>query len=327
MPLLRKIEDIFVLIVRLVLLAFSVVVLVALAQYTWDKYVRTKDGDTASKVAWSELQPDMKYVVEETGRDMGISTSEQAFHDSLGNATLRPAFKQVDSLVRNFVALKPEHHAEVEKNHEAKGLAPLNPLLVGDSTPTKAQVDAYAKEQAELAQAKEKAENERLERLLGIAESVEASSEAEAAEAADASSCCSSSDESMWTDPVDVALALHKSAADIQSGYNEKAYQAYVLGAPKALELVLSDATLAPKLHDLPVSRLVDMVLTNYTISFSRAAGEFDETDSLWERAFNSLELTMWSLILSFFVMVVMLMMAVRMERHIRTISEQQTKG
>ncbi|HEY4663623.1 MAG TPA: hypothetical protein VIG85_01450 [Comamonas sp.] len=321
MPLLRKIEDVFVQLVRIVLLAFSVLVLVAMASYLWDKTIGKKEDGTSSSVSWADLKPDMKYVVEETGRDMGMSTPDMALQDSLTNPQLRPAFKQADALVRSFVALKPEHHAEIEKNNESKGLADLNPLLVGDSIPSKEQIEAYVKEQ----EAKAKAEEERLERLLGISDSEEAAVEAgtEAAVAAAEAAACCSSDEAYWTEPVDVAKVLHERASQVRSEYDAKAYETFVLGAPKAIELVLSDAKLAPKLHDQTISRLVDMVLTNYSISFSRAVSEQDDSESLWDRFFNSLELTLWSLIMSFLVMVVFVVMTIRMERHLRRISEQ----
>lgn len=320
MLLLRKIEDVFVQVVRLVLLAFSVLVLVAMATYLWDKSFGKKGDVTSSEIAWKDIAPDIQFVVEETGRDMGITVDSLALQESLSDPELRPSFQQADQLVRSFVALKAEHHAEVEKNHESKGLAPLNPLLVGDTLPSKAQIDAYVKEQ----EAKAQAEQERVERLYlenTTYAAVEASSEAAEAEAA-ASTCCSS-DQTYWTEAVDVARSLHERAASMQSEHNVQAYKAYVLGAPKAIEKVLSDATLAPKLHDQSISRLVDMVLTNYSISFSRAISEQDTSESLWDRFFNSLELTMWSLILSFLVMVVFVVMSLRMERHLRHISEQ----
>jgi ABC-type Fe3+ transport system permease subunit len=89
---------------------------------------------------------------------------------------------------------------------------------------------------------------------------------------------------------------------------------------------VLNDATLAPKLHELTVSRLLDMVMTNYSISFSRAVSEQDSSsENLWDSVFSSIELTMWSVILSFLVLVVFVVMMIRMERHLRAISLHTT--
>lgn len=128
------------------------------------------------------------------------------------------------------------------------------------------------------------------------------------------------------TAPVDTAQVLHDRAMQAQLEHGDKAYAAFVSGAPAAMELVLNDATLAPKLHELTVSRLLDMVMTNYSISFSRAVSEQDSSsENLWDSVFSSIELTMWSVILSFLVLVVFVVMMIRMERHLRAISLHTT--
>lgn len=324
MPLLRRVEDVFVQLVRIVLLAFSLVVLLAMASYLWDKTWGKSQGEAPANVAWQSLAPDLQFVVEETGRDMGLQSSERAFTDSVTRPQLRTAFQQADAVVRQFIAQKPEHHARIEKDNESLGLAELHPLLQGDTVPTQAQIDAYeqskqAKENARHAPPQDAEAALDSDAAHAAAMATDAAAEAVAATAA----CCTDDDTTYWTDPVDVALAVHERATQVQSEYDAQAYVAYVTGAPKALERVLNDSTLAPKLHDLPVSRLVDMVLTNYSISFSRAITGEETSQSLWDSFFDSLELTMWSLIMSFLVMVVFVVMVIRMEKHLRLLSQQ----
>lgn len=317
MQLLRKLEDIFVQVIRLVLMGFALLVLVALAAHLWDKISPKKAATetSANAVDWTSVKPDMKFVLEETGRDMGTYVPDQALQERLGDAAVRAHFKQFDQLVRDFIAKNPEAHARVEKDNEARGLAPLNPLLVGDTAPSAEQIQAYQQTLKD----KEQAESARMEQVLAQA--------SDAPEEAASASCCDSSNEMFWAEPVDLAQLLHERAVQTQSEYGEQAYAAYVAGAPAAMALVLNDATLAPKLQTLTVARLVDMVLVNYGISFGRSVSEHngDSSDSLWDTVFSSIEMTMWSVILSFLVLVVFVVMMMRMEKHLRTISLHHT--
>ena len=318
-----KLEDVFVQIIRVVLLAFSAVVLVALALLLIGKVMpETEKTETQSSVAWTDLKPDMQYVVEETGRDVGLAMPNQQLQERLVDPALRPAFQKADQLLRQFVAQKAEQHARIEKDNEARGLADMNPLLVGDAVPDAAAIKTYVQQlQADKAakEAQEQARQEALDRLMAADAQEEAAAQAALSAFDEPESCC-------WTEAVDLSQALHERAANVQSEYGDKGYAAFVLGAPAAMEAVLSNATLAPKLHEMTVSRLVDMVLTNYSISFSRAVSEQASEDSttLWDSIFSSIELTMWSVIFSFLVLVVFVVMALRMERHLRTISLQQ---
>lgn len=321
MPVLSKLEDVFVQIIRLVLLAFSAVVLVALGMLLVSKITpSTSSTDSGQTVVWKDLQPDMQFVVEETGRDMGLQMPHVQLQERLTDPQLRPAFQKADQLLRNFVAQKPALHERIERENDARGLAPVHPLLVGEAMPSPEAVKAYtlAREQAQDQETVQAAEASA--EVAAEASAVSAADEAvqaamEAAEAAEAAmqDCC-------WTDPVDVPSILHERASQVQAEYGEPAYAAFVLGAPAAIEKVLHDPGLAPKLHELTMSRLVEMVMTNYGISFSRAVSgpEADSSDSLWDKVFNSIELTMWSVILSFLVLVVFVVMVIRIEKHLR---------
>lgn len=285
-----------------------------MASYLWDRTWGKSQIEASTNIAWQSLAPDLQFVVEETGRDMGMQSSERAFADSVTQPELRTAFQQADAVVRLFIAQKPEHHDRIEKQNEPLGLAPLHPLLQDDTVPTQAQIDAY--QQSKQAKAEDPQTTSSDEEAIRAANAAAIATDA-------AADCCNSEDTTYWTEPVDLALAVHERATQVQSEYDAQAYVAYVKGAPKALERVLNDSSLAPKLHELPVSRLVDMVLTNYSISFSRAITGEEASPSLWDRFFDSLELTMWSLIMSFLVMVVFVVMVIRMEKHLRLMSQQ----
>lgn len=312
MPFLRKIEDVLVQVIKLVLLAFALWILAGLAKHLYDKAWPTKDtaASTATAVNWNDVRPDMQFVLEETGRDLGLHVTDKQLQERLTDAQLRPAFQKADQLLRDFVAQKAEHHAQIEKDNESRGLAPLHPLLAGEALPTAPDIAVIAQAQQAATSAHANASEAHMEQLWGASDSAAA---AEASDAEDA--CC-------WTEAVDVAQALHNSATQ---AYGDAGYAAYVLGAPAAIETVLKDATLEPKLREMTVSRLLDTVLTNYSISFSRAVSEQDSdssnSDNLWESLFSSIELTMWSVILSFLVLVVFVVMLIRMEKHLGRMS------
>lgn len=72
--------------VRIVLLAFSLVVLLAMASYLWDRTWGKSQIEASTNIAWQSLAPDLQFVLEETGRDMGMQSSERAFADSVTHA-------------------------------------------------------------------------------------------------------------------------------------------------------------------------------------------------------------------------------------------------
>ena len=98
-------------------------------------------------------------------------------------------------------------------------------------------------------------------------------------------------------------------------------------GLPAVLEKVLGSESLAPRLREQPAQQLVSMLLINYTLSFDRAAQKLkgDGADaSVWD--FAGAETAVLSLVMSFLVLVVMVLVFMRMERHLRAISEQTGK-
>lgn len=328
MSFLSKIEDLLMQVIKLVLLAFALWLLFAWGSHLYEKSdFKKTDTTTEASVDWKQVKPDMQFVVEETSRDLDLYVPNKLLQERLTDAQLRPAFQKADQLLRDFVAQKAEQHARIEKENQSRGLAPLNPLLVGEALPTAKDIAAYnLAQQAVLdaEQAQEKAREERMARLWEEAASdAAAAAEAPAAEAmaaeAMAVEASDGEEECCWTDAVDVAQVLDNNAVS----HGEQGYAAFVQGAPAAIELVLQNATLAPKLHEMTVSRLLDMVMMNYSISFSRAVSDQDsDSESLWESLFSSIDLAVWSLILSFLALVVFVATGIRMEKHLRRMSQ-----
>jgi disulfide bond formation protein DsbB len=95
---------------------------------------------------------------------------------------------------------------------------------------------------------------------------------------------------------------------------------------------VLGHAELGPRLQQQAVSHMAGTVLTNYTISFDQAAralrgdAEADSDDSLLNLYSKAAETAFWSMLMSLLVLVVMVVVFIRMERHLRVISERAVR-
>src|SRR5256885_5725705 len=68
---LRRIEDLLVQVVRVVLLVFSLLVLVGMALWTWESFRPGKaeaPQAVAQELNWKDARPDLQFVVDETDR-------------------------------------------------------------------------------------------------------------------------------------------------------------------------------------------------------------------------------------------------------------------
>ena len=315
---LRRLEDVLVQVVRVVLLAFALVVLLALALWVWDSWRGSKpsspDGAQPAALNWKDARLDMDYVVSETGRDLGQAGNQVPLTQRLADAQLRPSFQKADQLIRAFVNQDPAARARVEKDNSSRGLAAVNPLLEGAGAPS-----------ASLVQRLLKAEQEN-----GCNAAVSAA--AESAAAAAAASSTEDEDSSWFSEPFDIPCAIHERAQMAESEHGTGSYAAYVQGLPTALEQVLGHAELGPRLQQQAVSHMVGTVLTNYTISFDQAAralrgdAEADSDDSLLNLYSKAAETAFWSMLMSLLVLVVMVVVFIRMERHLRVISERAVR-
>lgn len=307
---LRRIEDLLVQVVRVVLLVFSLLVLVGMALWTWESFRPGKaeaPQAVAQELNWKDARPDLQFVVDETSRDLGAGGGEPAMEKRLADPALRPAFQKADALVRAFVNKDPARRERTERDHQARGLAPLHPLLQGDALPSEADVQRRIQERGQ---------------REGDAGAVDAAADAAAAAAA------SSDEEDGWmVEPVDTAAAIHERAQAAELEHGKGAYAAYVQGLPAALEQVFGNAALEPRLQAQTAQQILSTVLLNYTLSLDNAAralrGEDSHGSSSWKERFGAVETAFWSMLMSFLVLVVMVLVFIRMERHLRVISQQ----
>ena len=307
---LRRIEDLLVQVVRVVLLVFSLLVLVGMALWTWESFRPGKaeaPQAVAQELNWKDARPDLQFVVDETSRDLGAGGGEPAMEKRLADPALRPAFQKADALVRAFVNKDPARRERTERDNQARGLAPLHPLLQGDALPSEADVQRRIQERGQ---------------REGDAGAVDAVADAAAAAAA------STDEEDGWmVEPVDTAAAIHERAQAAELEHGKGAYAAYVQGLPAALEQVFGNAALEPRLQAQTAQQILSTVLLNYTLSLDNAAralrGEDSHGSSSWKERFGAVETAFWSMLMSFLVLVVMVLVFIRMERHLRVISQQ----
>ena len=312
---LRRIEDLLVQVVRVVLLVFSLLVLVGMALWTWESFRPGKaeaPQAVAQELNWKDARPDLQFVVDETSRDLGAGGGEPAMEKRLADPALRPAFQKADALVRAFVNKDPARRERTERDHQARGLAPLHPLLQGDALPSEADVQRHIQERGQ---------------REGDAGAVDAAADAAAADAAAAAAASADEEDSWMVDPVDTAAAIHERAQAAELEHGKGAYAAYVQGLPAALEQVFGNAALEPRLQAQTAQQILSTVLLNYTLSLDNAArarrGEDSHGSSSWKERFGAVETAFWSMLMSFLVLVVMVLVFIRMERHLRVISQQ----
>ena len=329
---LRRVEDVFVQIIRIVLLAFSVFVLVGMGAWLWDHYKPKKPEApvTAAALNWKDASYDLKFMEEETGRDLSNVSHQVPMEKRLADPALRPSFQKADGLLRGFIYKDPAARKRIEKENSAQGLDPVHPLLKGDAIPSADEVSRQIK-------MREARENSCCDKEAADAAAAEADAAwtarrislpkrdpaVEAAvEAAIAAAEGADSDE-MLVDPVNLASEINDRAQSAEIEHGEGSYAAYLAGLPAALQKVMANENLANKLQQQSASQIVSTLLTNYTMSFDRTAqvlkGENPDAEK-WD--FLSVDTAFASMLISCLVMVVMVLVLIRMERHMRTMGE-----
>lgn len=338
MNVLRRIEDVLVQIVRVVLLAFSVFVLIGMTFWLWNHYKpRLSDAAPAAQVAldWKSAKPDLKYVVDETARDLSGLADQIPMEKRLADPALRPSFQKADGLLRGFIYTDPAARKRVEQDNNGQGLAPVNTLLTGDAAPSEADVQRQIKlrEQRENACCDDAtrdasaAAGDATVDAAAVRRVAMTSAERDAARAATAAAAAAEEEpegDDWLNEPVDLAAQIHERAQAAESEHGTGAYAAFVQGLPAALEQVLGNEKLAAKLREQPAQQITSMLLLNYTLSFDRSAqllkGESPDIDK-WE--FSSVETAFGTMLITCLMMVVIVLVLIRMERHMRLMSQQ----
>ena len=328
---LRRMEDGLVVVLRTVLLVFTLALLVGMALWCWEFFKPGKAepaqavGSEQLALNWKDAQLDLGFVVDETQRDLGNMVNDIPMEKRLADPSLRPSFQKADGLLRGFVYMNPAQRKRIEKDNSGQGLAPLNPLLKGDALPTPEEV----KRQIKKREAQENGECCSADAADAAASTLDAAvGAAQVQRIADRAMPAlemEMEDEEFLNDPVDVASSIHEKAAMAQMEHGEGAYAAYVQGLPAALEKVFGNEKLAPALRNQGAQSLVGMVLINYTLSFDRAAAQLkgeEPLSSTWVDKFQSMETAFWSMLMSFLVLVVMVLVFFRIERHLKALSQ-----
>lgn len=339
LTLLRRAEDLLIQVLRLVLLAFSIFVLFGMGHWIWDHY-KPKKPDTATAGAtalnWKDAPYDLKYMEEETGRDLSVLGNAVPMEKRLADPALRPDFRKADGLLRGFIYRDTAARKRVETENSSQGLDPIHPLLKGDALPSADDVNRQIKmrearensccdkEAADAAAAEvDAAWTARRISLTREDRMARAAADA-AADAAIAAAAEASGEDAMLMDPVNLASEINDRAQAAEMEHGEGSYAAYIKGLPVALEKVLGNESLAKKLQQQSAPQIVNTLLTNYTLSFDRTAAKLrgdNPDEEKWE--FLGMDTAFATLLISCLVMVMMALVMFRMERHLRGIGTQ----
>ena len=337
LTLLRRAEDLLIQVLRLVLLAFSVFVIVGMGNWLWDHYQPKKlDAALATPTAlnWKDAPYDLKFMEDETGRDLSSLSNSTPLEKHLADPALRPDFQKADGLLRGFIYKDSAARKRIEQENSGQGLEPIHPLLKGDAIPSADEVNRQIKMREARENAccdKEAADAAAAEvdaawtarRITFTREERLARAAAQAADDAAAAIAAEAMDE-LLTDAVNLTAEINDRAQAAEMEHGEGAYAAYIKGLPAALQAVLGNEKLAKKLQQQPAAQIVSTLLTNYTLSFDRTAMKIrgDNPDAeKWD--FLGIDTAFATMLISSLVMVMMVLVMIRIERHMRSTSAQ----
>lgn len=332
LTLLRRAEDLLIQVLRLVLLAFSIFVLVGMGHWLWNYYQPTKpDAIAGTTLDWKDAPYDLKFMEEETGRDLNGLSSAIPLEKRLTDPALRPDWRKADGLLRGFIYKDVAARKRIEKENSGQGLEPIHPLLKGDAMPSADDIARQIK-------MREARENSCCDKEAADAAAAEVDAAwtarritfnredrmARAADAAAAEAIAEAmSDDDMLQDPVNLASEIHDRAQAAEMEHGEGSYAAFIKGLPAALEQVLGNEALATKLQRQPASQIVGTLLINYTLSFDRTALKLrGENPDVEKKEFLGIDTAFATMLISCLVMVMMALVMIRMERHMRNNSK-----
>ena len=337
---LHRLEDGLVQVLRMVLLVFSLLLLLGMTLWVWDYFKPQKSAAVAATetaaLNWKDAKLDLAYVVDETRRDLGNAGNDIPMEKRLADPELRPSFQKADALLRGFIYMNPAQRKRIESDNNSQGLAPVHALLKGDALPTPEEVDRQIKLR-ESRESDDCCSADPTDAAASAVDAVQVRSVAESAARAAALAAASATaveeeeqdgqaetDEAL-VEPIDVAASIHERASMAQMEHGPGAYAAYVQGLPGALEKVLGNEDLAPILRNQSAQGVSNLMLINYTLAFDRTAMTLkgEEPSSSWMDRFQSVEMAFWSLLMSLLVLVVMVLVFIRMERHLKVMSQQ----
>ncbi|MBB6576217.1 putative membrane protein [Comamonas odontotermitis] len=300
---LGKIESGLLYLMRLVMVILVLFTLFNFALWSWEA-VRKPKPDTAIEDAhkdrdWAVLKISDEELKKITYSDFGFGDASQTLNDGklAADTAVVAAFAEVDALVRAAIERNPAQRKKLEDDNNERGLAPAQALP--------ALVEAM--------QAKERADHD-----TAAAAAVDATTAAVAAAQA--------ADDDWQPQPTSIGEALLNQTRSIITSYNYDAGRAFVLGAPAALKTLLADPQVQAGISKQTTSIVVSNLLLNYNMVFSAKAGESDvqaATPGWLERLLEPSNLLVFTVLLWSFVFLMMIVVFLRVERHLRAMSQE----
>ncbi len=298
---LGKIESALLYLMRLVMVILVLFTLFNFALWSWGAAHKSSPATTAEDMHkdrdWAALQISEEELKKITYSDFGYGDGNQTLNDGklAADTALVAAFAEVDALLRAAIERNPAQRKKLEGDNDEPGLAPALalPALV------------------EAVQAKERASQEM--------------DAVDAAAAATAAAPDSMDGDSWKPQPISIGEVLLQQTRSIISNYNYEAGRAFVLGAPPALKALLADPQVQAGISKQTTSMVVSNLLLNYGIVFSAKAGESDmqtATSGWLERLIEPSNLLVFTVLLWSFVFLMMIVVFLRVERHLRTMSQ-----
>lgn len=304
---LGKIESGLLYLMRVVMVILVLFTLFNFALWSYET-MRKPKAEAVSTVNesrdWSDIKINDDELKKTTYSDFGFADTEQVLNDNklAADAGVATAFVEVDKQLRTALERNPAARKKLDEDNMEVGLASAKPL----SELVKSLHDK------ELASNNEPALD---------AQAVTTAAAAVVAAAVDADT-----EDGYKPQPTDIGEQLLGQTRSVISSYGYNAGRAFALGAPAALQKLLADPQVQKGINKQTTSYVVSNLLMNYNMAFSTKAGESDTHtgSSGWlERLLEPTNLLVFTILLWSFVFLMMIVVFLRVERHLRAMAAE----
>ena len=247
---------------------------------------------------WAAVKISDEELKKTTYSDFGYGDADQALNDGklAADAAIATAFADVDASVRAAIERNPAARQKLEKDNSEAGLAPAAALA----------------DVVKALQAKERALYDNT---------------TEPTDAAAAQAVAAASDDEYHPQPTSIGETLLGQTRSIISSYGYDAGRAFALGAPAAFKTLLADPQVLAGIDKQTASTVVSNLMLNYNMAFNSKAGETDvgeaKTHGWLERLLEPSNLLVFTVLLWSFVLMMMIVVFLRVERHLRALSAE----
>ena len=247
---------------------------------------------------WAAVKISDEELKKTTYSDFGYGDADQALNDGklAADAAIATAFADVDASVRAAIERNPAARQKLEKDNSEAGLAPAAALA----------------DVVKALQAKERALYDNT---------------TEPTDAAAAQAVAAASDDEYHPQPTSIGETLLGQTRSIISSYGYDAGRAFALGAPAAFKTLLADPQVLAGIDKQTASTVVSNLMLNYNMAFNSKAGETDvgeaQTHGWLERLLEPSNLLVFTVLLWSFVLMMMIVVFLRVERHLRALSAE----